>query len=124
MNESTKKIEQKIALNQQLIEDKKNKATLLLKEAEKLTRDNEHLSFSLGFLSENHSSANIDKKPIRSVLLDLIQDGETVTIDDAWDRVDKYGIETTKATINTTLYNLSNEGFLVRPSKGLYKKPD
>ena len=129
MNESIEKLENIYALNQQAINDKKNKAALLLEEADKLDQENGHIAFSINLLkpqiysNAKSSRPDSDNKSLRSVLIDLIQDGETVTIDEAWCRVSEHGTKTTKATINTTLYILSKEGLLERPSKGLYKKP-
>jgi len=129
MNESIVKLEKKYSVNQQLIDDKKNKVALLLDEVVKLEQENEHIAFSLGFLksqidSNGQSRLDSDKKSLRAMLLDLIKNGETVTIDEAWNRVSEYGIDTTKPTINTTLHILFNDGLLEKPSKGLYKKPD
>lgn len=129
MNESIEKLENKYALNQKHSSDMKSKAAALMQEADKLDKENEHIAFSLTFLkaqieSSIQSKADTEKKSLRSALIDLIQDGETVTIDEAWNRVSAYGIDTTKATINTTLHILVVDGILEKPSKGLYKKPN
>ena len=108
-------------LENQLI-DNKQKIALLAKE-------NEHISFCLDLLKKQPTNIkqqtffNETKKSLRSQLFDLINVGETITINEAWQRTSKDGIPSNKASINTALHQLAGEGLLQKPSKGLYKKP-
>jgi hypothetical protein len=104
-----------------------NEITALMQEAEAIKKKNEHLTYCLSLLGKEIESTeqpvSSRKTSLRDIVLDAIEENESVTIDEAWDRVKKNGINTTKATINSTLFSLFTNRKLVRPEVGIYRKP-
>jgi hypothetical protein len=116
-----------------------NQISDLLKESEEIKKNNEHLNYSISIINSPVTyrviSVNINnllpvesnhgkdvKKTLRETILDVIKDGESIKVGDAWYRVTTAGINTTRATINATLHTLVKDKVLVRPAIGFYKK--
>lgn len=120
------KLEVEYNSNVQRLQVIHNQVSTLMQEADDLKKKNEHLTYCLTILGKEIQSSKPEsqKKSIRADLFDLIKAGETITIDDAWNRATANGISTTKATINTALHTLAIEGLMEKPSKGLYRKPE
>lgn len=113
----------------------------LMMQAEMIKKNNEHLAYSIAIIktppSGRFKRVVIDmstppsddapleeKKTLRSAVLDVIEDGESIAVGDAWDRVTKKGFTATRAVINSTLHNLVKRGDLVQPEVGLYQKAE
>ncbi len=119
MADALETLQHKLAENERQISD-------LVNREEILRRNNEHLSYAIELLKSQHQSNQQEtvevKKTLKDTVIDVFKDGGKFTIEDAWNKVSEQGIITTKATINTTLYNLANKGILSRPEPGIYEK--
>lgn len=108
-------------------------ATLTISSAnskkEEVLEENQHIEFTYNYLvsvapvSTQTNIESNEKQTIGAFLLETIHEGESVTVDDAWNRVTNAGAETTKATVNTTLYNMEKKGIFEKVSLGVYKRP-
>lgn len=126
MGEPINKLEVEYNANTGRLQAIQNQISALMQELESIKKKNEHLTYCLNLLGKEVQPTpqpESSKKSIRSELFDLMQIGETITIDEAWNRAISHGINTTKPTINTSLHNLVIDGLLEKPAKGLYKKP-
>lgn len=122
-----------------ILEENNKKLSDLLKEAEIIKKNNEHLAYSISLIKPqfNHDGSNVKvyhtilhdaaetgKKTLRSVVLEITKDGKPITVGEAWERVTEQKINTTRATVNATLHNLVKRGDLIQPETGVYKKAE
>jgi len=139
MNEAISTLESKYAENENRLTEIQKAIDLLMQESETIKQNNGHLAYSINLIKNptvsqgrrrvvltggilTNVEGNSEKKTLRATLLDVINKGETISVNDAWERVRQQGIETTRATVNTSLYNLVQRGYLVKPEAGRYKK--
>ena len=130
MNDALKKLEDELAKNQGLLSD-------FMQQIENIQNNNEHLMYTIALLKKSPSTRNgpivpqshsvtnpiiTGKKTLRATILDSIGSDEKVTVGDVWSRVTEAGINTTKATVNTTMAGFVNKAVLVRAGLGVYKK--
>ncbi|MFZ2302405.1 MAG: hypothetical protein WAW10_11135 [Gallionella sp.] len=135
MNEALQTLEDTFAENKMRLSTIENEIEKLKQEYEYIKKNNEHLAYSIGLIKKP-SAGRIrimrsvavetpvieEKKTLRSIVLGVIKDGESISVGSTFDRVTNMGVEVTRPVINSTLHNLVKRGDLEQPEIGLYRK--
>ena len=139
MSDALQTLKATLAKNQKRILDIDAQVSELKNEYDLLKKNNEHISFSINLLdtgaisrvrrnavnkpeSQEIDAANTDKGTLRATVRNVIDIGESIDVAGVWERVTAKGIDTTRASINTTMHILAKKGFLERTEIGLYKR--
>src|SRR5450759_2502766 len=130
MNEALATLETEFSENEKRLSIIKNEIAALMQESEIIKKNNEHIAYSIGLIKKPLinmpvkqntrvfqtilvGNEEVGKKTLRATVLDIIKDGESISVGSAWERVTKEGINTTRATVNSTLHNLVKRGDLI-----------